>query len=282
MSTTTPIRVHLVTGGFPPGSAAGHDMDYARLRLLTLLHETPDVLTTVANDFTDVARWLSGSRLLMTYVAGPFPNEEQNQCLLQWLQDGGRWLALHGTSGGKAVRVGERGARKMVKASHHATLGCFFLNHPPLRKFAVRVADREHVLSMGLPASFEVVDELYLIELQDPAACHVLLTTELDKDPSPPGFGFTYEQDTSLMPDGKTRVLGYTRQIGAGGVAYIALGHCHSPLTNRQPFVDPSAHVAGAPPNPFRGAWETQPFLRLLRNGIAWGVGKSTNGRPER
>ncbi len=31
------------------------------------------------------------------------------------------------------------------------------------------------------------------------------------------------------MPDSKTRVLGYTRALGKGGVAYIALGHCPSP-----------------------------------------------------
>jgi len=24
-------RAHLITGGYPPGSTAGHDMDYARL-----------------------------------------------------------------------------------------------------------------------------------------------------------------------------------------------------------------------------------------------------------
>jgi hypothetical protein len=33
------IRVHVITGGFPPGSAAGHDMDYARLQILRLLQE---------------------------------------------------------------------------------------------------------------------------------------------------------------------------------------------------------------------------------------------------
>ena len=32
-------RAHVVAGGFPPGSSAGHDHDYARLRLLTLLAE---------------------------------------------------------------------------------------------------------------------------------------------------------------------------------------------------------------------------------------------------
>src|SRR5712692_8213205 len=100
--------------------------------------------------------------------------------------------------------------------------------------------EREHPLTKNLPASFEVMDELYLIELQEPTACHVLLTTELPKDPSPPGFGFVYDKDTSLMPDGKTRVLGYTRALGKGGVAYIALGHCHSPRNDVQPLWTPA------------------------------------------
>lgn len=247
-------------------------MDYARLRILQLLQEHPQIQTSVAGDFADVAKWLPGTRLLITYVAGPYPNDEQNGVIREWLEAGGRWLGLHGTSGGKAARVGEKGFhRKMVKASHHATLGSFFLNHPPVRRFRVDVRDREHTLTRGLPPSFEVMDELYLLELQDPSASRVLLTTELTKDPSPSGFGFVYDADTSLLADGKTRVLGYARDVGAGGVAYIALGHCHSPTTNVQPFVDSSVEPSGKTPLLFRGAWETEPFEKLLRNGIAWG-----------
>lgn len=274
MSQAKPIRVHLVTGGFPPGSSAGHDMDYARLRILRILQEDPRLLVTVGNDFADIARWLPTSQLLITYVAGPYPSDEQDQLIRQWLQAGGRWLALHGTSGGKAAAVnGQRRVRKMVKGNYHATLGSFFLNHPPLRKFRVDVADREHPVTRGLPASFETMDELYLIELQDPAASRILLTTELEKDPSPPGFGFVYDKDTSLLADGKTRVLGYTREMGKGGVTYMALGHCHSPANNVQPFVDQSVNSAGSTPLLFRGSWETETFERLLRNGIGWGIG---------
>ena len=274
MTRPEPVRAHVITGGFPPGSAAGHDMDYARLRILQLLQENPQLAATVSNDFADVSKWLAGARLLVTYVAGPYANDEQSRSIREWLEAGGHWLALHGTSGGKAAPVGEnRFARKMVKTSHHDTLGSFFLNHPPVRKFRVDVADREHPLTRGLPASFEVMDELYLIELQDPESCQVLLTTELDKDPSPPGFGFVYDEDTSLLPDGKTRVLAYTRRVGDGGVLYVALGHCHSPVNNIQPFVDSSVDTEGITPKLFRGSWDTEPFDRLLRNGIEWGTG---------
>jgi hypothetical protein len=248
-------------------------MDFARLRLLHMLHDHPHVLATVGNDFSDIATWLPGSQLLITYVAGPYLKDEQNQLLRQWLEAGGRWLALHGTSGGKAVRLGEtRAARKMVKTSHHETLGCFFLNHPPLRKFSVHVADRQHVLTADLPPSFEVIDELYLIELQQPSSSRILLTTELDKDPSPPGFGFIYDEDTSVLPDGKTRVLGYTKDIGEGAVTYIALGHCHYATDDRPRVVDPNLQLSDDALRVFRGAWEVEPFGQLLRNGIAWGL----------
>lgn len=128
MSTSPPIRVHVVVGGFPAGSSAGHDMDYARLRILQLLSETPNAVTTLSNDFTDLARWLPTCQFVITYVAGPHLDDEQSQLMQQWLGDGGRWLGLHGTSGGKAAPVGDdRRVRKMLKSSHHATL---FLTDP--------------------------------------------------------------------------------------------------------------------------------------------------------
>ena len=47
-------RAHLVVGGYPPGSTAGHDMDFARRILLERLAEVPDLTTTVASDFSDL------------------------------------------------------------------------------------------------------------------------------------------------------------------------------------------------------------------------------------
>ena len=104
MSETKPARAHLITGGFPPGSMGGHDHDYVRLKLLGLLAER-DVPASVGNDFADVEKWLAVSRLLITYVAGPYPDAVQTATIRRWLEEGGRWLALHGTSGG---HVGER------------------------------------------------------------------------------------------------------------------------------------------------------------------------------
>lgn len=257
---TTPPRAHLITGGFPPGSPAGHDMDFARLRLLQELGGEGGVAVTVANDFQDLERWLPGTDLLITYVAGPYPTGSGNEALSKWLEAGGRWFALHGTSGGKAIKVERDGrtVKQMVKAEHHQTLGCFFLNHPPLCEFQVSVTG-EHRVTRDLPDHFTVCDELYLIELQDPGTSQVLLTTELAKDPSPPGFGFVYDEDTSVQADGKTRVLGYARQIGRGEIVYVGLGHCNK------------ARAEGPSPA-FHGVWETEAFALLVRNAIAWGA----------
>ena len=238
-----------------------------------MLAEHDSARTTVSSDLSDIERWLERSRFIITYLAGPHLDEDQSRAMQAWLERGGRWFGLHGTSGGRAAPVdGDRRVRRMVKTSHHAVLGSFFLNHPPVSRFRVDVADSAHPLTRGLPASFETVDELYLIELQDPEHTHLLLTTELEKDPSPPGFGFAYERDTSALSDGRTRALGYARAVGKGAVAYVALGHCHSPSTNSQPFVDVSVHPEGKTPPTLRGSWENEHFERLLRNAIEWGL----------
>ncbi|HWB49791.1 MAG TPA: ThuA domain-containing protein [Stellaceae bacterium] len=268
MSEPKPARAHLIAGGFPPGSMGGHDHDYARLRLLGLLAER-DIPASVGNDFGDVEKWLAVSRLLITYVAGPYPDAAQTAALRRWLESGGRWLALHGTSGGRAQRVEGARMRRTIKTEHHALLGGFFLTHPPIREFRVDVAAPDSPLTQGLGASFAIEDEPYFVELQDPAATQILLTVEY----GPSAGGATdglYPADTSLLADGKTRVIGYTKPVGDGGVTYLALGHCHNPAIRA---ARANADPADRTPPTFRGPWETDAFTTLLRNAIAWGTG---------
>src|SRR6516165_1706008 len=139
MSETKSHRAHLIAGGFPPGSMAGHDHDYARLRLLGLLAEQ-DIPASVANDFADVEKWLPVSRLLITYVACPYPDATQHRPIERWLEAGGHRLGLHGTSGGRAERVEGLRSRRTVKTEHHALLGSRFLTHPPICKIRVDVS----------------------------------------------------------------------------------------------------------------------------------------------
>jgi hypothetical protein len=268
MTETKPSRAHLIAGGFPPGSYAGHDHDYARLRLLGLLADR-DIPASVANDFADVEKWLPVSRLLVTYVAGPYPDAAQTRAIERWLEAGGHWLALHGTSGGRAERVEGARQRRTVKTEHHALLGSYFLTHPPICEFRVEVSAADSPLTRGLGASFVVEDEPYFIELQDPGSTQILLTADYGPSATSPAIGTLYASDTSRQSDGKIRVLGYTRAVGNGGVTYFALGHCHNPAIRAARAPDPRDTT----PATFRGSWETDAFITLLRNAIAWGVG---------
>jgi type 1 glutamine amidotransferase len=263
MAEQTFPRAHLITGGFPPGASAGHDHDHARLRLLGLLAER-DLQASVANDFADLEKWLAVSHLLITYVAGPYPSDAQCQALRTWIEAGGHWLALHGTSGGRAERVEGMRQRRTVKTAHHALLGCRFLTHPPLCKFKVEVRDATHPLTRGVAGSFEIEDEPYFIELQDPAATRILLTADYGAAAVSKSVVPLYGTDTSLQPDGKTRVLGYTRDIGKGGVTYFAFGHCHNPASRAGRTPDP----ADTQPAIFRAPWENKAYATLLRNAI--------------
>jgi type 1 glutamine amidotransferase len=268
MAETKAGRAHLITGGFPPGSSAGHDHDYPRLRLLGLLAER-EIPASVANDFADVERWLPAARLLITYVAGPYPDAAQCRAMQAWLEAGGHWLALHGTSGGRAERVEGVRQRRTVKTAHHALLGSMFLTHPPICRFRVDVRDAAHPLTRGLGASFEAEDEPYFVELQDPRSTHVLLTADYGPNVVSPVVVPLYGSDTSLQPDGRTRVLGYTREIGSGCVTYFALGHCHNPAARAGRPADPAEVPT------FRSSWENAAFLTLLRNAIAWRMSAS-------
>jgi uncharacterized protein len=264
MTNDKPRRAHVIAGGFPAGSAAGHDHDHARLRLLGLLADQ-NVPASVTNDFADVEKWLPVSRLLITYVAGPYPDAAQCRAIRSWLEAGGHWLGLHGTSGGRAERVEGVRQRRTVKTEHHALLGSYFLTHPPLCKFRVDVSDTDHPLTRGIGSSFEVEDEPYFIELQDPGSTQILLTADYGPGAVSPSIGTLYPSDTSLLPDGKTRVLGYTREVGKGRVTYFALGHCHSPASRQAQPADPT-------PATLRGAWGTDAFTTLLRNWVNYGA----------
>jgi len=256
-------RAHVIAGGFPPGSSAGHDHDYARLRLLTLLAET-ETPASVANDFADMEKWLAVSSLLVSYVAGPYPDDGQCAHLHQWLEAGGHWLALHGTSGGRAERVDGLAQRRTVRTEHHSLLGSMFLTHPPACRFRVDISDTRHPFTKGLGSSFEVEDEPYFIELQAPASAQVLLTADFGDAGRWPVVETLYGNDTSLQADGKTRVLGYTRPVSHGAVTYVALGHCHSARSRMRPgtTVDDASNAT------FRGAWDSPAFITLLRNAM--------------
>lgn len=274
-------RAHLVLGGYPAGAHTGHDLDYVRLRLLSMLADYPSLRTSVSGDYEDLEKYLPRSSVLITYTAGPYPDASANQLLTQWLEGGGRQLALHGSSASWRTEPDKDypDVQRMMKLDFHDTLGCRFVGHPPLRRIRVDVVDIGHPLARGLPPHFEVEDELYFNAPEGEQEQHYFLTTQMPEDPTPEDWRAHLPRQlhgrahrSALLPDGRSLPVAYTKPVGRGAVAYIALGHAHSACTNLQPNVDATIDPNGKSPPVFRGPWESEAFQTLLCNGIAWGL----------
>ena len=150
-----PIRAYLVA------NARYHDTDFARLELLKLLAEDPEVRTRVADSFSAVDA-IAKSDFLVTYTCDLRPSEREAEALRDFVASGGRWLVLHGTNA--ILEIGPKGmdcSREHV--TFMETLGSRFVAHPPLEPYTVTVSDPEHPLVRGIEP-FEVPDELYLCE----------------------------------------------------------------------------------------------------------------------
>lgn len=242
----TVTDVHLIAAG------KYHDIDFARLELLKLLAETPELRTSVAMDFGDTDR-LADCALLITYTCDLMPNATEVTALEAFLDRGGRWLALHGTN--SILRFDDAGK---VTTPDEAPglmrlLGTRFTGHPPIAPFKVRIA-REHQLTAGL-RDFSTVDELYLCDVT--AGIEVLMDSRFEGGDCPDfARGEFPAQDVPIL---------YLRSLGKGAVLYCSLGHCRGhydlrPLSNYWP-------------HPQRCSWDYPIFREILRRGIQWGVG---------
>jgi len=238
------IEAHLVAAG------KYHDIDFARLELLKLLAEHPEIRTTVACDYSNSNR-ISDCRLLISYCCDLMPEPNELEAIKQWLDKGGKWLALHGTNSilnFTADGVETPNERPDVME----VLGTQFKAHPPIAPFKVEVIDHSHELSAGI-ADFEIEDELYLTVTT--ADINVLMQTTFEGKAS----GFIDKN----WPETSVPVL-YTRSMQKGMVVYNTLGHCrgHYDLPGLQDFY----------PNPEKCAWNYPVYYELLRRGIAWAM----------
>ena len=73
-----------------------HDFDFARHQLLGALGDWEQVRTRVFEDYHCLDA-LKRADLLITYTCDVRPAPEQQDGLAEFVQRGGRWLALHGT-----------------------------------------------------------------------------------------------------------------------------------------------------------------------------------------
>ncbi|MEJ8567368.1 ThuA domain-containing protein [Elongatibacter sediminis] len=246
MQGTARKDVHFVCGG------RYHDFDFARLEVLKLLAELPHVRATVASDYRDQDN-LHHANALITYTSDVVPAEAEIDSLAQFLREGGRWFALHGTN--SSLRYNRE--TRLWEAPRTAPrffdmLGSQFEAHPPIRPFTVRPS-RTHPLVDGIEP-FEADDELYLSRFT--GACECLLETEFDG--TAPGFARHDWRGTGRVP------VMYLHPWEDAEILYLNLGHARGPL-DMQPLME---HY----PDIERGSWKQPAFYELMRRGIRWAL----------
>lgn len=227
-----------------------HDIDYARLEILKLLAEHPQIRTTVACNYSDIER-LNACRFLVSYTCNFMPSEEEAKAIRAWVENGGKWLALHGTN--SILKFTDDGVdAPNDRPDVMEMLGTQFKAHPPIEAFKVEVANPGHEFTKGIE-DFEVVDELYLSNTT--AEIDTLLQTRFEGEAE--GF-VEHTWDETVVP------ILYTRDMGKGRIVYNTLGHCrgHYDLPGMQDFY----------PHKELCAWNYDVYYDLLRRGIGWAM----------
>jgi type 1 glutamine amidotransferase len=242
----------LVTGG------KYHDFDFARRELLGLLAEHEEFRVRVQPDYED-AEAIAAAEILVSYTCDVRPSERAQKIIRDWVEGGGRWLALHATNsalGDASVRPVETPRPFKLWAE---TLGSQFIAHPPIEPYSVEVTEPSHWLVAGIEP-FDATDELYLNEYPDRDALVPLLHTMYTGTAS----AFAESDWTTCDPQ---HLVMYLRPLGEGGVLYNTLGHCRGhydmvPVKDYWPTID-------------RCSWELPVFYELLRRSLRWARGQT-------
>jgi type 1 glutamine amidotransferase len=244
------VSVYLVAAG------DYHDIDFARLELLKLLAELPNVRSEVASSYTDVDA-IARSDVLITYTCNLVPTDAEQQALRAFVASGRRWFALHGTN--SILRFLDSGKVDSPEIAPVLmdTLGTQFIAHPPIAPFQVRCADPTHELVAGID-EFETDDELYLSRIH--GDLQLLLYAEYNGQAK----GFVEEDWQNDEP----RPVYYINRVGDGEVLYLNLGHCRGHY-DMQPMIDFYPKIE-------RGSWDKPEYYELLRRGISYCTGAAS------
>jgi hypothetical protein len=250
------LFAHLIVGG------EYHDFDFVRLELLKLLAEDDRCRVSCTNDFHDLQS-LQRSRFLLTYTSNLIPAGVELAALREFLERGGRWLAIHGSAALTrfkpppvelwGIKLPGLTDTPDLAPDYMRLLGCRFVSHLAQQSFVVTATQPEQALVQGL-APFEVTDEPYILEFT--GECEVLLESRYIGEA--PG----YVRGPWLEDLPRPQLLRH--RVGAGEALYLAPGHACGRFDLR-PFIDELP--------PMRGPWVSPNYLELLRRSIRWGIG---------
>ncbi len=243
------IDVTLVAGGMY------HDIDFARLELLKLLGEHEEFRVRVQPDYEDAEAIAAGS-ILVSYTCNVRPSVRAQERIRQWVEDGGRWVALHGTNSALDVGTPQGVDSPRVFPVWAETLGSQFVAHPPIAPYLVEPSNPDHWLVAGIEP-FETDDELYLSEYADRDAWSRCSTRS--------GRGRRGFVEADWTTGNDHHLVMYLRRLGAGAVLYNTLGHCRGhydmvPVVDYYPTIE-------------RGSWDQPAYVELLRRSVRWARG---------
>lgn len=157
------------------------------------------------SDYTQIdAANLASARLLVLHRDGMlFPNgidqppvrwmtREQETAIEAFVASGGLLLALHNS-----------GWDYPFDGPYRRVLGGYYLTHPPLARFQVRIVERAHPVTQGVE-NYEIEDEQHWL-------------------------WWDYDRVTLLLTnhgtDGRQSAAGWAYDYGQGRVVYLANGH---------------------------------------------------------
>jgi len=253
------ISVYMVAAG------QFHDIDFARLELLKLLAEDERIRATVATDYADIES-IKACDFLITYTCNLVPSEEEQIGLRDYIENGGKWLALHGTNSILDVYYEGGVNSPEIAPILMETLGTQFIAHPPIMPFVVKTADQTHELVEGV-GEFETDDELYLSRIH--GDIHQLLYTDFTGEAT--GFIEANWDDDAQRP------IYYINKVGNGEVLYLTLGHCrgHYDMQFGTEFDENQRPVASKPMMDYypvieKGSWDKPQYYELLRRAIKY------------
>ncbi len=241
------VEVTLVAGG------KYHDIDFARRELLGLLAEHEEFRVRVQPDYEDIAGITSAS-ILVSYTCDVRPSEPAQVAIRSWVENGGRWVALHGTNAALTLGGPHGVDSPRVFPVWAETLGSQFVAHPPIQPYRVETSDPNHWLVSGIEP-FETDDELYLSEYHDRASLHPLLHTTWRGDAT----GFVEHDWNTCDP---VHLVMYLRDLGQGSILYNTLGHCRGHY-DMAPVLDYYPRIE-------RCSWEKPAYYELLRRSLVW------------
>jgi uncharacterized protein len=246
MTQTLRKNLHLVCGG------KYHDFDYARLELLKLFAEIEHVRVSVASDYSRQEQMHSADAMI-TYTSDVIPDESQQDGIQQFLREGGKWFALHGTNSCLRYNLERRHwEAPEVAPRFFNMLGSQFQAHPPIQEFTVRKS-KSHPLVNGI-RPFKADDEIYLCEFFGEYEC--LLETQFSG--TAPGF-----QKSNWRKNGRVPIM-YLHPWEDNEILYLNLGHARGHY-DMEPLMSYYKSTE-------LGSWKSKQFHELIRRGIRWAL----------